>query len=144
MKNCKSLLQQKIRINMGERKERNWSVPQALAISYSQIRKKYPECQFKKSPKRRSPKRRASSPKRRSPKRSVRSPVRIKARKGGLHGYSLKMSLKERRSILDKLVKVYGRSNIIKKLNLLYVYNKNNQPANALKFRRDMIYIQNK
>ena len=25
-----------------------------------------------------------------------------------------------------------------------YVYNKNNQPANALKFRRDMIYIQNK
>ena len=47
---CKFLLQKKIRINMGERKERKWSVPQALAISYSQIRKKYPECQFKKSP----------------------------------------------------------------------------------------------
>ena len=111
---CKSLLQQKIRINMGERKERNWSVPQALAISYSQIRKKYPECQFKKSSKRR----RSSSPKRRV---RFKSPVRIKAKKGGLHGYSqmslmgglheysLKMSLKERRSILDRLVKVYGR-----------------------------------
>ncbi|NDB85829.1 MAG: hypothetical protein EB127_24475 [Alphaproteobacteria bacterium] len=110
---CKSLLQQKIRINMGERKERNWSVPQALAISYSQIRKKYPECQFKKSSKRR----RSSSPKRRV---RFKSPVRIKAKKGGLHEYSLKMSLKERRSILDRLVKVYGRSNIIKKLNLLY------------------------
>ena len=123
--NCKALLQKKIKINMGERKERNWSVPQAIAISYSQIRKKYPTCQFKK---------RSSSPK--------RSPIRIKAQKGGLHGYSLKLTLKQRRSILDRLVKVYGYSNIIKKLNLLYVYNKNNHPENALKFRRDMLYVQ--
>ena len=122
--NCKYLLQEKIRINMRERKDRNWSVPQALAISYSQIRRKYPACQFKKS----------SSPKRR--------PVRIKAQKGGLHGYSLKHKLRDRRNILDRLVKIYGYSNIIKKLNLLYVYNKNNHPENALKFRRDMIYIQ--
>lgn len=122
--NCKYLLQEKIRINMRERKDRNWSVPQALAISYSQIRRKYPACQFKKS----------SSPK--------RSPVRIKAQKGGLHGYSLKHKLRDRRNILDRLVKIYGYSNIIKKLNLLYVYNKNNHPENALKFRRDMIYIQ--
>ena len=122
--NCKYLLQEKIRINMRERKDRNWSVPQALAISYSQIRRKYPACQFKKS----------SSPK--------RSPVRIKAQKGGLHGYSLKLKLRDRRNILDRLVKIYGYSNIIKKLNLLYVYNKNNHPENALKFRRDMIYIQ--
>ena len=121
--NCKYLLQEKIRINMRERKDRNWSVPQALAISYSQIRRKYPACQFKKS----------SSPK--------RSPVRIKAQKGGLHGYSLKHKLRDRRNILDRLVKIYGYSNIIKKLNLLYVYNKNNHPENALKFRRDMIYI---
>lgn len=119
--NCKSLLQEKIRINMRERKERKWSVPQALAISYSQIRRKYPECQFKK---------RSSSP------------IRIKAKKGGLHGYSLKLSLKERRSILDKIVKIYGPTNIIKKLNLLYVYNKNNHPENALKFRKDMVYVQ--
>lgn len=124
--NCKSLLQEKIRINMRERKDRNWSVPQALAISYSQIRRKYPSCQFKKSPKSNSPKR----------------GVRIKAKKGGLHGYSLKLSLKERRNIIDKIVKIYGYSNIIKKLNLLYVYNKNNHPENALKFRRDMIYVQ--
>lgn len=121
-KSCKSLLQKKIRINMGERRERNWSVPQALAISYSQIRRKYPECQFKKT----------------------NSPLRIKspAKRGGLHGYSLKLSLKDRRNILDRLVKVYGYSNIIKKLNLLYVYNKNNHPENALKFRRDMLYVQ--
>lgn len=134
--NCKSLLQAKIRINMRERKDRNWSVPQALAISYSQIRRKYPECQFKKSPKR------SSSPLRSKSRSRLKSPVRIKAQKGGLHGYSLKLKLKDRRSILDRLVKVYGYSNIIKKLNLLYVYNKNNHPENALKFRRDMIYIQ--
>ena len=115
---------------MRERKDRNWSVPQALAISYSQIRRKYPSCQFKKTP-------RASSPMRRK-----KSPVRIKAQKGGLRGYSLKLKMKDRRSILDRLVKVYGYSNIIKKLNLLYVYNKNNHPENALKFKRDMLYIQ--
>ena len=120
MNRCKSLLQEKIRINMRERKDRNWSVPQALAISYSQIRKKYPECVFKKAS----------------------SPVRIKAQKGGLYGYSLKLSLKDRRNILNRLIKIYGHNNIIKKLNLLYVYNKNNHPDNALKFRRDMIYIQ--
>ena len=129
--NCKSLLQDKIRINMRERKDRNWSVPQALAISYSQIKRKYPTCKFKKSPKK--------TKNRNSPKRS---PVRIKAKKGGLHGYSLKLGLKERRNILDKLVKIYGYSNIIKKLNLLYVYNKNNYPENALKFRRDILYLQ--
>lgn len=134
--NCKALLQNKIRINMGERKERNWSVPQAIAISYSQIKKKYPACQFKKRSPKRSPKRRSSSPK--------RTQIRIKAKKGGLHGYSLKLNLKERRNILDRLIKVYGHSNIIKKLNLLYVYNKNNYPDNALKFRRDMLYVQSK
>jgi hypothetical protein len=108
---------------MGERKERGWSVPQSLAISYGQVKKMYPSCVFKS----------ASSPKKL---------VRIKVQKGGLSGYSLKLSLVDRRKALNRLVDIYGWGNIVKKLNVLFVYNKNNHPVNALKFRRDMVYIQ--
>lgn len=120
---CKHFLQKKIKVNMGERKERGWSVPRSLAISYSQVKKMYPSCDFKS----------ASSPKKL---------VRIKVQKGGLSGYSLKLSLVDRRKALNRLVDIYGWGNIVKKLNVLFVYNKNNHPANALKFRRDMVYIQ--
>jgi hypothetical protein len=114
---------------MGERKERGWSVPQSLAISYGQVKKMYPSCVFKR--------RNASSP-----KKSSKKLVRIKVQKGGLSGYSLKLSLVDRRKALNRLVDIYGWGNIVKKLNVLFVYNKNNHPVNALKFRRDMVYIQ--
>lgn len=119
---CKHFLQKKIRINMGERRVKRWSVPQSLAISYSQVKKMYPVCNF--------------------PRKRSMSPVRIKVEKGGLSGYSLKLSLVERRKALDKLVGKYGWGNVVKKLNVLYNYNKNNYPGNALKFRRDMKYVQ--
>lgn len=121
---CKYFLQKKIRVNMKERKERNWSVPQSLAISYSQVKKMYPSCVFKRE--------------------SPQKPVRIKVEKGGLKGYSLKLNLKDRRKELDRLVGIYGWGNIVKKLNVLYIYNKNNYRSNALKFRRDMVYVQKK
>lgn len=44
---CKKKLQDKIRINMEEYHEGRWVSPkQAIAVSYSQVRKKYPECRF--------------------------------------------------------------------------------------------------
>ena len=42
--NCKAALKNKIRINMSERHAWGWSVPQALAVSYSQVRARSPEC----------------------------------------------------------------------------------------------------
>ena len=48
-KHCKQLLQKKIQINIEEYKKGWWVSPkQAVAVSYSQIRKKYPECDFVK------------------------------------------------------------------------------------------------
>ena len=46
-KQCKDLLQKKIRINILEFKKGRWKSPkQAVAVSYSQIRKRFPECLF--------------------------------------------------------------------------------------------------
>ena len=61
---CKKRLSEKIKINMSERKSRGWSRPQAVAISYSQIKKSFPRCNSvlnkRKSVKRKSVKRRKS------------------------------------------------------------------------------------
>ena len=73
-----------------------------------------------------------------------KSRVRIHIEKGALPGYTLSLQRTNRREILDKLVKKLGWSNIVKKLNVLYIYNKNRYPINAAKFRRDMYYIQKK
>lgn len=70
--------------------------------------------------------------------------LKIKLEKGSLPGYTLSIKQKDRRSVLDKLVIEYGWSNIVKKLNILYVYNKNRYPQNAMKFRKDMFYVQKK
>jgi len=68
---CKKRLSEKIKINMSERKSRGWSRPQAVAISYSQIKKSFPRCNSvlnkRKSVKRKSVKRK--SVKRKSVKR---------------------------------------------------------------------------
>jgi len=120
---CNYFLKKKIKTNMKERKIKGWSKKQAIAISYSQIKRFYPICTFKRND---------------LPKKIVR----IKVEKGSLHGYSLKLKLSERRKILNTLVNIYGLNNIVKKLNVLYVFNKNRYPNNAMKFRRDMQYIQ--
>ena len=47
-KRCKSLLADKIKINISEYKSGRWvSIPQAVAVSYSQIKKWYPSCKNK-------------------------------------------------------------------------------------------------
>ena len=44
---CKKKLNSKIAINMEEYHSGRWSSPkQAIAVSYSQMRKKYPKCNF--------------------------------------------------------------------------------------------------
>jgi hypothetical protein len=70
--------------------------------------------------------------------------LRIHLAKNALPGYTLSSKRTDRRNILDKLTKTLGWSNIVKKLNVLYIYNMNKYPLNAAKFRRDMYYIQKK
>ena len=41
---CKKRLSEKIKINMEERKSKGWSRPQAIAISYAQVKKYFPRC----------------------------------------------------------------------------------------------------
>jgi len=77
-----------------------------------------------------------------SVRRKSKSKVRIPLKKGGLLGYSLSKNLKDRRKILSKLSNKYGCGNIIKKLNVLYIFNKNNHPLNARMFKSDMKYVQ--
>lgn len=77
-------------------------------------------------------------------RRRLRSRIRIPTEKGALPGYTLSMKRSDRRDLLDKLTKKMGWSNIVKKLNVLYIYNMNRHPENAAKFRRDMYYIQKK
>ena len=79
-----------------------------------------------------------------SKQQKSKSRVRIHIEKGALPGYTLSLKRADRREILDKLVKKLGWSNIVKKLNVLYIYNMNRYPVNAAKFRRDMYYIQKK
>ena len=44
---CKRQLQKKIKINIAEYKTGRWVSPkQAVAVSYSQTRRKFPECKF--------------------------------------------------------------------------------------------------
>lgn len=64
---CKKRLSEKIKINMSERKSRGWSKAQAIAISYSQIKKSFPRCKSVLNKKRKSVKRKSS--KRKSVKR---------------------------------------------------------------------------
>ena len=66
----------------------------------------------------------------------------IKLEKNALPGYSLSVPTTYRRAILDTLVDLFGWGNVVQKLNVLYVFNKNKKPDNAAKFRKDMYYVQ--
>jgi hypothetical protein len=50
---CKRFLYRKISLNMRESRQKGWSPRQAVAISYSEVRKRNPECKkyFTKSKK---------------------------------------------------------------------------------------------
>lgn len=111
----------------------------------------------KRSPYPPSPKRRSSSP-RKSPKRSSphkspkrsksRSPIRIHLTKGslGMYGYkgvSTKTST-ERRSYLKEALKHEDALPIFRKLNALYVVNKNKNPCLSAIFESDRNWVQSK
>jgi hypothetical protein len=59
-------------------------------------------------------------------------------------GYSADLSEKERQRVLDKSVKEYGGLSTFRKLNSLYILNKNRNPGLARKFRRDANYVKRK
>lgn len=103
-----------------------------------------------RSPKRTSPKKSPKrTSKRDSPKRSKsKSPIRIHLTKGslGMYGYkdvSTKTST-ERRSYLIKALKYEDALPIFRKLNALYVVNKNKNPCLSAIFEADRNWVQTK
>jgi hypothetical protein len=66
--------------------------------------------------------------------------------KGNLGKYSTKLKLQERRKELIKLIKTkkkdYAPIKILRRLNVLYIFNKNKNPELAQKFRRDFKYVK--
>jgi hypothetical protein len=71
-----------------------------------------------------------------------KSKVRIYLKPGGLKGYRIKDTMKSRRSILKKLLKKNSYSTIIKRLNVLSIYNKNRYPEISKKVKSDISFIQ--
>lgn len=138
--------------------------PKRLSPSLKLRKSKSPSRSPHKSPKqsppstkKRSPKRRSSSPRKsakrssphKSPKRSKsRSPIRIHLTKGslGMYGYkgvSTKTST-ERRSYLKEALKHEDALPIFRKLNALYVVNKNKNPCLSAMFESDRNWVQSK
>jgi hypothetical protein len=75
-------------------------------------------------------------------------------RKGGLYGYTTKLSITDRRTVLVAAVKKCAkeenlsereaRNKIVKRLNVISIYNKDKNPKLSKMFREDMEYIQKK
>ncbi len=103
----------------------------------------------RRSTKRRSTKRRSTkrrSTKRRSTKRRTRSKSKVRIpimHKGALGKYHIDLPEKKRRSILKNLLSK-GKatySEIIKRLNVLVIYNKRRYPETSRKAKRDLDFI---
>jgi len=58
------------------------------------------------------------------------------------YGYSLKDPRSKRRKALRKSVKEYGKNTVIRKLNVLSIYNKNTNPSYSRKAREDMNFVR--
>ena len=71
-----------------------------------------------------------------------KSKVRIKVSKGKLLGYHVTDPLKMRRSILKKIVKDMPYDKLIKRLNVLSIYNKNRHPEISQKIKRDISFLR--
>jgi hypothetical protein len=130
--------------------------PKRLSPSLKLRKSKSPSHSPRKSPKRsprKSPRKSPSSPKRisprKSPKRSKsRSPIRIHLTKGslGMYGYkgvSTKTST-ERRKYLKEALKHEDALPVFRKLNALYVVNKNKNPCLSAIFESDRNWVQSK
>lgn len=119
--------------------------PSRLSPSHRRRKSKSPS----RSPKRSHRKSPVRTSKRSSHKRSKsKSPVRIHLTKGslGMYGYknvSTKTST-ERRGYLTKALKHEDALPIFRKLNALYVVNKNKNPSLAAIFESDRNWVQSK
>jgi hypothetical protein len=83
----------------------------------------------------------------RSPRKSKsksKSKVRIPATKGKLFGYHVDNLARDRRSLLKSLIRSKRAtfSEIIKRLNVLVIYNKRKHPETSKKIKRDLDYIE--
>lgn len=58
------------------------------------------------------------------------------------HGYAGRYGERRRRKALRAAVDEYGHVYVIRKLNVLYVFNKYKNPPLAKTFRADMKYVQ--
>jgi serine/arginine repetitive matrix protein 2 len=77
-------------------------------------------------------------------KKSSKSKVRIYVRKGKLYGYHVDYLQNNRRSLLKNILKNKWAtySEVIKRLNVLAIYNKNRHPETSNKIRRDIKYVE--
>ena len=73
---------------------------------------------------------------------SSKKKVKIPVKKGALAGYTLNDKLAVRRKVLSDYAKKKGWSEVVKHLNVLYIYNKNKHPITAMRFKRDLKFIQ--
>ena len=71
-----------------------------------------------------------------------KSPVKIHLEKNALPGYTLLSTQKLRRSLLSKLANEQGWGTVVKKLNVLRLFNKNRYPEKAAKYHKDMRFVQ--
>ncbi len=80
----------------------------------------------------------------RKSKKKSKSKVRIPATKGKLFGYHVDNLARDRRSLLKRLIrsKKATFSEIIKRLNVLVIYNKRKHPETSKKIKRDLDYIE--
>ena len=74
---------------------------------------------------------------------TVQRRIRTTLKKGELtkHGYSIRKSDEARHRALAKAVKEDGALTVYKRLNLLYVWNKNNNPDIARVAKEDMEWV---
>lgn len=84
------------------------------------------------------------SVKKKSVKKRSKSKVRIPVTKGKLYGYHVDDLQRNRRSLLKKILKNKWAtfSEVVKRLNVLSIYNKNRYPEKSQKIKRDMHYVE--
>jgi hypothetical protein len=77
-------------------------------------------------------------------KKKSKSKVRIPSSKGKLFGYHVDSLARDRRSLLKRLIRSRRAtfSEIIKRLNVLVIYNKRKHPETSKKVKRDLDYIE--
>ena len=78
----------------------------------------------------------------RSRKKS-KSKVRIPVSRGGLFGYHIDLPAKKRRSLLKRILSkgLATYSEIVKRLNVLVIYNKRRYPETSAKVKRDIDFV---